>query len=149
MKNLFRLLIIIVAACVAAACSSPVGAIDGSGGRGRGDDALWVVPSRVIYDTNGNGLFNRSTDLQIFASNKGSVEVVPVNAALISIQENPSDPATKRQINGTYQFTSSGRKVVEVTYSGKTANYSVDVRGTGIGGGDGGGFTDIIWITPP
>lgn len=153
-KKLSGFLAIAAAALIAAACSSPVGTINGSGSNGSrsGDDALWAVPNRIIYDIGGNGngngnsAFNRSTDLQIFLSDKGVIEIVPVRDAEINIIENPGrTPENKRPVTNTvYYFQSSGRKQVEINYNGMTTRYSVEVEGLSFN--DDSGSLEIIWL---
>lgn len=150
MKKLFGLMIIIAAACTAAACFSPVGTIDTRRGSSDGDDALWAVPNRIIYDLNPiEGVFDRNTDLQVFLSDKGDVFIVPVSKTELYIVEDPGY-ASERKIflngNGRYVFQKAGRKQVEIHYNEMICYYSVEVRAVPFGEGDDGeGFFEIIW----
>ena len=151
MKKLNKLsgfLLIAAAVLVTAACSAPVGAIDGGSNRVSGDDALWAVPSRLFYDMDAhNGEFDRRTDLQVFFSDKGIIRVVPLEQAQIYIIENPRTPEIKHPINGSgkYLFLRAGRKNIEINYNGLTTWYSVEVRGITFGSSDD-DFTNIIWF---
>jgi len=154
LNRLSGFIIVIAAAFFAAACSSPFGAVDGETGRGgvtEGDDALWAVPNRILYELDErNGEFNRNTDLQVFTSNRGAIQIVPVHLAQIFIIENPgliNESRVPLNSNGRYLFLRPGRKHVEINHRGMTTWYAVEVRGTdyGLGGNGGGGF-DIIWF---
>jgi len=107
------------------------------------------VPNRILYDLDrNNGEFDRSTDLQVFVSDRGAIGVVPVENAQINIIENPGSIAQSRfplRPDGTYLFLRPGRKLVEVAYNNMVTRYSIEVRGTDFGGGDD-DFTDIIWF---
>ena len=152
-KTLSGFLVIAAAVFVTAACTPPIGAIDadGSGGSAKpGDDALWAVPKRQIYDLNGTGndTFDRSKDLQLFLSDKGAIAVIPIDEAEISIIENAGlISATPYPIyNGKYVFIQPGRKLVEVSYNGLTTAYSIEVHGLGYSGGEGSDFMGVIWF---
>jgi hypothetical protein len=148
MRRLIGFFLIVMISCLMAACFSPVGAIDGPRRGISGDDALWAVPARIIYDFDlTNGDFDRSTDLQIFASNRGAIRVVPVHEAQINIIENPNNIDHSRyplREDGKYLFRRAGRKLVEIVYNNMVTRYSIEVRGAPIGGGD--DFTNIIWF---
>lgn len=148
MRKLFGLLIILTASFAVAACFAPTGSIDG--GRGKsGDDALWAVPNRILYDLDAvNGEFDSATDLQVFISDRGAVGVVPIKKAQLYIVENPGNTSERKYAingDGKYLFRSPGRKQVEVEYNGMDTRYSVEVRGTTFGGDDD-DFTHIIWF---
>jgi len=148
LKKLSGFLLLAAAVFVTAACSVPVGAIDGGPGMIGGDDALWAVPNRLFYDLDAhNGEFDRSTDLQVFYSDRGIIRVVPLEEAQIYIIENPQIPDNKIPINGSgkYLFLRSGRKNIEIHYKGLTTWYTVEVRGITFGSSDD-DFTNIIWF---
>ena len=150
MRKLFRLTIILAAALTAAAWFSPVGAIDGGRkGPSDGDDVLWAVPRRQIYDLNPiEGIFDRTTDFQLFISIDGDVFIVPVSKAQLFMVENPGSAVESKIpiVNGKYVFQRSGRKMIEIHYDNLETFYNVEVRPSVFDGGDdGNGFFDIIW----
>lgn len=159
MKRLTGSIILIIFACILAvfSCSAPVGFIDGNnGGPGIvGDtDYMWAVPYRDTYDV--RDVFVRSTDLSVIASARGMLQNIPTDQVEISIIEDPDWGGEEILVptDEYYAFTSEGRKVVVVRYSGLSARYSVQVNdpfglgGTDPGGpggpGDGGGI-NILW----
>ena len=147
-NRLSGFLLILAAAFIAAACSAPVGVIDNPG-KVSGDDALWAVPNRILYDLDErNCEFDSNNDLQVFASNKGAVQVVPINQVQIYIVENPNSPSPNKVLinnNGKYLFRSPGRKNVEIYYREMSTWYSVEVKGSTLGSSDD-DFTNIIWF---
>jgi hypothetical protein len=149
--------IIIAVSFAVASCVSPLGQTHDVEGSGAGDlDNFWTVTRRQYY-TMGDD-FVRDSDLWAFASSQGIVQSIPINKVEISLINNPNDAVTNEPIpivNGRYRLISSivgtGRKLIIVTYSGKTAEYSIEVRnpdGTtdpSGPGSDAGSGIGIIW----
>ena len=140
-------LLISIAACLLAACFSPLGTIDGSS-YVTGDDALWAVPNRILYDLDErNGEFDSNTDLQVFVSVRGVIRVVPVHQAQIFIIENPGTGSERRMAldsNGRYLFRTPGRKNVEIHHMGMMTWYAIEVRGILFSDDD--DSVNIIWF---
>ena len=139
------------------ACSSPIGSIR-YGVQDRNYDDFWAVPRRTVYYL--GDYFVKNNDLWIFASSRGIVESIPVSIVTIEVIRNPDDTAPEDTIeitNGSFRLedmptgVGTGRKIVRVSYSGKIAEYSINVSdpydigpGNGNGNGDGPGI-GIIW----
>jgi hypothetical protein len=162
-KSLFAKFLILLTVCAVmgalSGCRQPVGTIDsgnsGSGngngnGNGKTDELnfMWLVPNRFLYETEER--FERDFDLQIMVAENGVVkEIAPSDPNVkIEIIENPgltSESVTV--VTGLYYpFSLPGRHIVQVTYIDKTARYSIEVRGTFTGGGDGSDFLDLVWL---
>ena len=149
MRKLTRFLLITIAAVfVTAACSAPTGAIDYDPHRVTGDDALWAIPNRLFYDLDErNGEFDRNTDLQVFTSVRGAIQLVPIHLPQIFIVENPGTSGERRMAldsNGRYLFRTPGIKHVEIHYRGMMTWYAVEVRGRLFSSDD--DFANIIWF---
>ena len=149
-RSLVFIFIIIIGV---SACSSPIGSI--RYGVNRNYDDFWVVPRRHVYYL--GDYYNRNNDLWVFASNGGIVETIPVSDVTIEIIRNPDNPnpdAPIEIINGNFRFEAlplgvgTGRKLIRVSYSGKIAEYSIDVTdpyGIGGNGDDDGPGINIVW----
>ena len=157
MKKLLTLLFIILAVFVLTGCPQPVGGIGGGNGNGNsngngsgsGDlDFLWLVPNRYLYETEER--FERDYDLQILVAEDGYVkEIAPdTSGVVIEIIENPGLISEVSTIvtDMYHPFSLPGRHIVSVTYNGRSARYSIEVRGTFTNPGDGSEFVDIIWL---
>jgi hypothetical protein len=103
-----------------------------------------------------NDLFMRNSDLEVFTSNRGIVQSIPLSLVKIGIAENPDVPDSKEYIplNENYALRTKGRKLVIVEYKNMSVAYSIEVRdpfglggGTGPGPGEGPGII-IEWETP-
>jgi hypothetical protein len=146
-------ILIILTAMALIGCRQPVGSIDtgtGDGGKGTGDlNYLLVLPTRQLYETEER--FERDNDLQILVAEDGIIKEIPPDDSSIKIEiiENPGLASESITVVNTmyYPFSLPGRHLVQVTYNEKfTRNYSIEVRGTFTGGGDGSDFMDIIWL---
>jgi uncharacterized protein YkuJ len=112
-------------------------------------DAMWLVPRRQMYQIDER--FLRNEDFQIFLVDKGGViEILPSTANVkVEISGNHSlSTEFHEEITSTHhQFFRTGRHIVTVEYSNKSAFYSLEVfslnNGNSIGGDDGIG---IIWL---
>jgi hypothetical protein len=123
MSRLCRFFLILIAACTAVGCSSPVGSIGGSGA----PDLFWAVPCRIAYNT-GDRLMPDS-DLRVFASYRGVVESVPLKQVKIGIAGNPERPDILIYFSPDkwYPLENKGRKIVVVEYGEVSASYSIEV----------------------
>ena len=137
---------------VAAACT-PVGAVfdDFDSGANSSVDEMWVVPRRHEYKA--GEYFRPGEDLYVYISEQGAVASVPVSRLSIGIVTNPDSAIRDAPIpvptSGAQLISAmgTGRKLVNVEYSGYTASYSIEVRdiiGGNGGTGEGSGFY-IIW----
>ena len=149
MKHLFtKLLFIFLAVCFITGCRQPIGTLFDGGGGGAGDlSFMWVNPNRLLYETSDR--FVRDQDLQILVAEDGVVKEIPPDDPRVTIEiiENPgltSEAVTT--VDTHFPFSLPGRHIVSVKYNEKSARYSVEVRGTYAGGGDGSDFVDIIWL---
>jgi len=153
MNKSFLFIIIIVSFAVLSC--TPVGYIhDNDSGVAADVEDFWTVPQRLYYTLGDN--FVRASDLRAFASAQGIVESIPIDSVEINMIKNPAAPDERIPIvNGQYRLVSSivgtGRKLVIVTYGGRTAEYSIEVRnpdGTvdpGDSGGSEGAGIGVIW----
>lgn len=134
---------------------TPVGYIHDDDSGANVDD-FWTIPRRQYYILGDN--FVRTSDLRAFASYQGMVESIPTDKVEISLVRNPN--ATRPDdpipiINGQYRLIDSvvgtGRKLIIVTYGGKTDEYSIEIRNPDGSadpddfGGSGGSGIGIIW----
>jgi len=162
MNTLQKICVAIIASLALAACT-PAGYVFNDE-EGHSYDDFWTMSLRQTYNVGDN--FNRNSDLRVFASAQGIVESIPSKKVNIHLITNPDSPQTPIQpvvmlggssLDNTYRLTDSnvgtGRKLVVVTYGGKTAQYSIEVVDplgvSGGGGGDGengdGAGVGIIW----
>jgi len=126
MSRLCRFFVILIAACTAAGCFSPIGSIDGSGA----SDLFWVVPNRLTYNLNEQ--FLRNKDLLVYASYNGVAKSVSVDDVKIGIADNPNLPNILVYIplKGGYLLNSKGIKIVVVEYEKMSTRYSIEVLDT-------------------
>jgi len=147
MKHLIlKTLLILLAICFITGCQQPVGIVTQPGG-GSGMEFMWLVPTRLLYETYDR--FDAQDDLQILVAEDGAVKEIPHNSANVTIEiiENPGMASESTTIiSSYYPFSLPGRHVISVKYNDKTARYSIEVRGTYTGGGDGSDFLDLIWL---
>lgn len=150
MNRALRFIIIIAVSFAVASCY-PLGYTHDAG-----FDDFWTIPQRQYYTLGDD--FVRTSDLRAFASSRGMIEAIPASDVEIALVKNPDAEAPGDPIpivNGRYRLISSvvgtGRKLVIVTYEGKTAEYSIEVRNTDgsidpgdQGSGEGSGI-GIIW----
>jgi len=133
----------------------PVGSIDtdGSGdgnGGGAGDlDFLWLVPARILYET--EQWFVPKNDLQIMYAGDGVVKELSYNTPGLQIEilehaHSVDNPNTIPITNGEIKLNTAGRHQIKVTYSEKSSHYTIEVRGTYSGGGDESDIFDIVWL---
>jgi hypothetical protein len=103
-----------------------------------------------------NEMFMRNSDLEVFTSNRGLVQSIPLSLVKIGIAENPDVPDSKEYIplDENYALRTKGRKLVVVEYKNMSVAYSIEVRdplglggGNGTGPGEGPGI-EIEWETP-
>jgi hypothetical protein len=106
---------------------------------------MWVIPNRVLYDTEHSNIFRRQDDLRIFFMKDGAVENIDPMRADVKIvidfypvsavnPDDPENPASSFPVEKSWhQFDTTGRYVVHVEYQDKTDLYSVEVRGYGTG----------------
>ncbi|MCL2764626.1 MAG: hypothetical protein FWD40_05035 [Treponema sp.] len=145
---------IFFAVCALTGCPQPVGVIGGNGNgnisdKGASDfDFLWLVPNRYLYETEER--FERDYDLQILVAEDGYIKKVAPDESgvVIEIIENPGLSSENSTIvtSTFHPFSLPGRHIVNVEYNGKSAHYSIEVRGTFTNPGDGSDFIDIIWL---
>jgi len=134
--------IIIVVSFVLVSCT-PIGTIHGDDPGTDDVDDFWTVPQRVYY-LHGDD-FVRDSDLRVFASHQGMVESIPINKVVISLLKNPDDDEPNDFVtiaNGEYTLTNyrvgTGRKLIFVSYGGKTDKYSIEVGSRGVESGSAG-----------
>ncbi|MCL2276910.1 MAG: hypothetical protein FWC21_03340 [Treponema sp.] len=152
---------ILFSLCFFAACSEPVGNLDGSGngnGNGGGNggsvmyDFLMLRPNRILYDADGgaNGRFDRSADLRIFLADNGEFKSIdPSDSGLtLEVIENPGLTSETVTVinNGYHPFSIPGRYIIRGTYGSNIDEYSIEVRGSFVNPGEGSDFVDIIWL---
>jgi hypothetical protein len=154
MKHLSGFFIICIAAIALSGCAPPVGSIYDSGGEGPGKgsdfDTLWIIPVRLFYESGHR--FDPDEDLQIFSSDTGLVRLVSPDeeGVTITISESsltgePRNPTVVERDN-PHRFNLPGIYFIEVGYKGKTARYTVEVRGYFYEPGDGSDFVNINWL---
>ena len=148
MKHLFtKLILTLLAICFITGCQQPVGIITQQGGGSGGMDFMWLVPNRLLYETYDR--FDAQDDLQILVAEDGAVKEIPHDSVSVTIEiiENPGLTSETITVIGTYfPFSLPGRHVISVRYNDKSARYSIEVRGTYTGGGDGSDFINFIWL---
>ena len=148
MKKILTGLLIFLAICFITGCQQPVGIVTNSGGGAGNMDFMWLVPNRLLYETYDS--FNAQNDLQILVAEDGVVKEIPYDSPSVTIEiiENPGMTSEKAApVRGMYfPFSLPGRHIINVKYNDKSARYSIEVRGTYTGGGDGSDFLDLIWL---
>jgi hypothetical protein len=140
MGRLCRFFIILIAACVAAGCISPIGSVGGSEA-----DLLLAMPKLLKYKT--GDTFIPDNDLEVFASYEGVEEPVPLDLVRIRITEPPYLPNALKDVpfDSGYVLKKIGSNVVILEYDGLSTSYSIEVldpSGTGSGSTPG---IHIIW----
>lgn len=150
MKRILTILTIIFLSICVSGCSPPVGNFGNGSGSGTLElDFMWLVPSRLIYETEQS--FDKYQDLQILVAEDGVVKEVPVTHEDVKVEvlyfdSQLDDPVPAPVTNRFFEFAFPGRHAVKVTYKEKSAQYSVEVRGTATGEGDGSDFFDTVWL---
>ena len=149
MKRLFVLTYIILILCFITGCRQPIGTLteNSNGGNGIDLEILLVYPNRLLYETYDR--FEPSNDLQILVAEEGLLrEVLPSDPRIIiEITENPGLTSETTSVVSThFPFSLPGRHIINVKYNNENRHYSVEVRGTYQGGGDGSDFLDIVWL---
>jgi len=124
--------IVIVVAVSTVGCAPPIGSVGSSGSVFH--DALWANPNRVVYELYDR--FQRNSDLRVFVSYRGAVQIIPTEEVMISIDEDPDNPDVEPIVleDEDYPLQTPGRKLVIVRYGDDEDYYSIDVRNPGIGG---------------
>ena len=156
MNHLLRVLIIIVLLiCVLIGCEQPVGSIDVSEGRGNGNgdagemDLLWLVPGRWNYLT--EQWFVARDDLQIMYAGRGAMKEIPFDTPGLEIRllehaRSVDNPNTILINNGEVRLNTPGSHHIKVTYDGKSAHYTIEVRGVYTDGETESDIFDVIWL---
>jgi hypothetical protein len=149
-QSIKRLFWVLLAVFVFIGCAPPIGYI--SGGNGTGNEELWALAYRVVYDL--NNLFRRNSDVAVFTSYRGALQPISIKDVKISVIEDPSSPdiLIEVPVDEDYPLDKPGRKIIVLEYKGLEARYSIEVQdplgltdpnGEGnIGMGNGG----IIWV---
>jgi hypothetical protein len=134
-----------------AGCAPPIGTLNGGNGYGIDMDAMWIIPNRLLYELE-NDFFDREYDLRIFLAENGTVKEIDPSDDDVTIEVFEYDSflggrKNPRTVILRYiGFEAPGRNDIEVTYKGKSAHYSVEVRGVPLNREDGSEFLDIIWL---
>ena len=119
----------ILAVSALVGCAPPLGSIGG----GVPYESIWAVPYRDYYEI--NNLFLPHEDVLVFASFKGSVLPIDINAVSIYIVEHPEALPDDMVLvhpdsNGYYLFerVGEGRQQVVVVYGTASTRYSIQVE---------------------
>jgi len=136
MSRLCRFFAIIITACTAVGCFSPIGSIGGS----VSPDRFRAEPVRDKYKVGDS--FDPDKDIKLWISYQGAKEVsVPVQDADIGIADDPDEPD---DLSYDYLFSTTGKKLVVAEYEGMTDSYSIEVLDTDPEKGDDAGII-IKW----
>jgi len=151
------LLLIFLTVCVLTGCPQPAGSINKNGdGNGDGEggttyDFLMLRPNRILYELDGgvDGRFDRAADLRVFVADEEgyrSLDLFDPGLTLEIIMNPGLTTESVAVLNSHFIFSEAGRHVIRGTYDDKTDEYSIEVRGSLVNPGEGGGFIDIIWL---
>ena len=128
----------------------PIGTIYGIKNEFDSDEnSMFLVPRRILYEIDER--FMRYEDFQLFLVDKGVVKDVKTNSPGISVtlsgDENLSSEFNESVTTSHFQFFRVGRHKVTVEFSGRKADYSLQVTSPSNGAGLGGdGGIGIIWL---